>query len=538
MDEIDEMAGLTFLRVQKKPQAATTIGNQGWLLGMQSPQAVKLKVIVSQILIFVCVKLREAYRWGLLASKLMTLDNRYAALSSTEETPDVQSEKHALAPRETASLESKISTPPAALERNTHHAKKPQSVRHESAAMPGLVKIVGASKSEATFPGANVSATLTDAVEHVAPTGVVTFQPQSALTGPSTDCSSTVTYLPSFDSTYSSASWLDKDQAGIDPQQNHEESKYSSNPALGISSGEVEFAAAPPVDNRGILDDFFDPRFFQIELPNNDTTLAVPPPIHQKRGWPSPTNSPAAPTTCNRKSRFFPTLPNILPEISKSDHRAQVEPHYSFPLLYHPPDPATWGLSTPAPSTDIIKPRLKKSPPPPIATSRSPLSSPILIRKPRSYFDSCFNPNIDSIFDFQVPPPEAGVMSSDISKHDEKNFILTTQHPEPMNEPQKQNFLSPKSSQAETLPHGQETGIANRERDEGKEVDKLQIWLHYHFKTLGANLKDEIKALEKQMQDVEARGRKVQQETEAMRRKLSLDAETWEGLEKEFWGVV
>ena len=250
MDEIDEMAGPTFLRVQNKLQAATTIGNQGSLLGTQSPQAIRLVVTVSRIVIFVCVRLRGVYRWGLLALKLMTLDNRYAALSSTEEAPDVQSEKHALAPRETAPLESKISTPPAAMERNIHHAKKPQSAGHESAARPVLVKTVGTSESEATYPGANFSAALTDVVEHVVPAGVVPLQPESTLTGPSTDCSSTVTYLPTSDSTYSSASWLDKDHAAADPPQDHEASKNSSNPPLGISPGKLEFSAAPLVDHR------------------------------------------------------------------------------------------------------------------------------------------------------------------------------------------------------------------------------------------------------------------------------------------------
>lgn len=467
----------------------------------------------------------------------MSLDNRYAALSSTEEAPGMRSEKRALAPRESAPLESKIATSAAVMERNIHHTEKSQSVQHESTALLAEEKPVEGSKPEATFPGVNVSAILADVDEHLLPTGLVPFQPDSTFTPLATVCSSNVTCPATIDSAYSSASWLDKDLAGFDTRQNHDAPKNFSNPTLELPPGEPQFSAAQLDDHRRIIDDFFGPQSFSIELPNGNTTLTVPPPILQKRGWPSPTNSPAAPTTRDRQSRFFPTLPNVPPEIFKSDHRAQVETHYSFPLLYHAPDPTSWGLPTLAPSTDIIKPRIKKSPPPPIAINHSPLSSPILIRDTPSYFDSCFNPSLDSISDFQIPPPEADVIGSDDSKDSGKNLIPTTQQFEPTNEPQMQNIHSPKLSIVES-PHREDTGVTNGERDGGKEVDKLETWLNNCYKHIDAEVRRGIEALEKKAQDIEARGRRIQRETEALERRISLDAETWEGLESEFWGVV
>lgn len=475
-----------------------------------------------------------------IGQKLMRLDNRYAALSSTEDAPGVQREKRALAPRGSTYSEPKISMAIAAVETNICHAGKSESVQCECATTQE--KKVGVSQSEVIFHGADANSTSTDLVEHVAPSDVVPLQLESTVAGSETDCFSTAACSPTADSALQSASWLYKDQANTDTQKNHEMLDNAPDPIRCITKGETQFPAARPDDRRSFLDDFFGPQSFSIELPTNDITLAVPPATHQKQGWPSPTSSPAAPTTRDRKSRFFPTLPTVSPEAFKSDYGAQVEPHYSFPLLYHPPASTSLSFSTPAPST-TIKPRLKKSPPPPIVTSYSPLTSPIVIRQPPSYFDSCFNSNSNIMIDLQIPPSEGVVTSNDPSKHDnEKPLMPASQHPEPANQPQVHTLdPSRKVNIAERSPHRQETRLANMDRSGrgGKEVESLQAWVNGFFKTFDAKMQKDIKALEKLMRDIEARGRRFQQEAEAeaeaLGRPIEPDVESWEGLEREFW---
>lgn len=444
--------------------------------------------------------------------KLMGLDNRYAALSSTEEAPGAQSEKRALAPREPTQSKSKVSRLPAAIDRMIRDAEESESFQHESVALPAAEKIVGVSESRATFTGLNASSMLMDVVEHVALTGVVPLQLDEKA-GPVVNRQATVQERSIPDPmNVESTSWLCKDQAVAATQKTRETPRNF--PRGFPVMGESRYSAGQPCDYRRILDDFFATQPF--ELSANDITLA-PPPSHQKRGWPSPTNSPPAPTTRDRKSRFFPTWPNFSPEISL-DPEVQVDNlQYSFPLLYHAPDPASFGLPTLAPSS-TMKPRTKKSPPPPITTRHSPLPSPILIRRPRSDSNSYFNSNPDSISELQILPSEGDVISSDNKKNDKKNLITAFQHHETTSGLRKPSIAG--------YFNGQEQGLGKREgRGRGKEeIMELQTWVDEHFGSFDTQMQD-IEALEGRMQGLEAPGRRWIQ-----------DIEVWEGVEREFWG--
>lgn len=397
----------------------------------------------------------------------MSLDNRYAALSSTEEAPGAQSERRALAPREPACSDLRLLTSPGAIDRDIHPAEEPQFVQPETAALPAREVIVGAPKLEATSPEANASM-LVDLVKHIDPSCMVPLQSNFTFTCPVKARSSTVACLPTADSGFSSASRVHNDQAEDVSQKIHEVPRNSQRPLLGISAGESRISAAQPGDHGRIPDVTFATKPFSVELSANHITLAVPPLTYHKRGWPSPTNSPPAPTTRDRKSRFFPTSFTLSPEIINSNPRA---PHYSFPLLYQPPDPAPAPLCLPtlAPSS-AIKPRTKKPPPPPITITYSPLHSPILIRRPLPHSSSDFN----SIF--QICPP-GGVISSGSNK--KQNGITAFQQPGTKTRPQVQNGGLRKISMAGYF-HGPEQDLLTVEGGEGEGVEvgteELRSW--------------------------------------------------------------
>ena len=461
----------------------------------------------------------------------MSLDNRYAVLSSTEDAPGAQSQKRALAPRKAGCSKSKVSTSPATFDRDFNHAEKSPSVQHESAALPAQESLVR--KPGATFPGANGSGLLMDVIEHVVPTGPISLQSESAFNHPGIGRASTVSQLPTAGPALSSASWFHKDQAGASTQNNHQVSKSPLCSLLGIPpKGESRISAAQPGDHRRSLDDYFFIQPLSVELSDNDITPAVSPPAHQKRGWPSPTNSPPAPTTRDRKSRFFPTTSIVSPKFSKLYSEAQVEPHHSCSVLYHSPELASSNLPTLAPSS-TIKPRTKKSPPRPIITSYSPLPSPILIRRPLPRSSSFFNSNLE------ILPPRGDDTSSGINKKDEKTFSTASQHPGTMDYPQVQTSDLETASTAVCSAGQEQSGLRSGERAGGKEVEELDAWIDGYFQRFDLELKKDLEALEERVQEIEALTERLQkiEVSKAKGRMQAQDIEAWEGMERGFWKV-
>lgn len=471
----------------------------------------------------------------------MNLDNRFAALSVKEEAPGAQSEERALAPREAVSSESTLSASPAATDRDIRHAEESQSIQHKSAALQAQKKIAAVSKSKATSTQVNTSNVLTDMAEHVAPTGLVPLQTEFTFTCSGADCSSNATCLPTADSAFSNTSWFHRDHPGADAQKTHQVRKKSQSPSLGYQP-------------------------FSVELSASDMKPADAPPAHERRGWPSPTNSPPGPTTRDRKSRFFPTSPRVSPEVVKLHPGAQFDPHQSSPLSFHSPNPAPSGSHTPTPSS-TVKPRLKKSPPPPIVTSHPPLPSPIAIRQSHPHPEFYFNSRSDSSSEFQIITAVGEANSKGYNMGSGKNHLAAFRTPRTANEAPVRNSDLLKDSTAEYSDRPK-PGTGSRERGLDEWMDQFEATLEERVRSCGIMIQQDLEktaALQRKLEASQAMAERSEEWAQECRKliqegeRLAQDAhhrvqavermaqegkngrsaktEAWVGLERGFWEV-